>query len=88
MSLLNLFTFAFFRYYFYLLELHNPYCRRVPNNNVVILLETKTARQDIVVSEEELVQCRICRKMFTAYKVKTFGQEYESTICKECREKY
>jgi ribosome-binding protein aMBF1 (putative translation factor) len=52
-----------------------------------MLLETRVEQETFVVSEEELERCRMCGKLFTPYKVKAHGQELDSTICKECREK-
>jgi ribosome-binding protein aMBF1 (putative translation factor) len=52
----------------------------------VILLEARV-EQETFLPEEELERCRMCGKMFKPYKIKARGQELDSTICKECREK-
>jgi ribosome-binding protein aMBF1 (putative translation factor) len=53
----------------------------------VVLLEARVEQETFVVSEEELERCRMCGKMFKPYKIKARGQELDSAICKECREK-
>jgi NAD-dependent SIR2 family protein deacetylase len=59
----------------------------------MITLETKTEENNIVIpssvsTEEELIHCRECGKLFKPYTVHMYGQELDSTICKECRRKY
>jgi len=53
----------------------------------VILLEARVELETFTVPEEDLERCRMCGKTFKPYKIKTRGQELDSTICKECRDK-
>ena len=52
-----------------------------------MLLEARIEQDTFVVSEEELERCRMCGKLFKPYKVRAHGQEFGSTVCKECRDK-
>ncbi|MCJ7635301.1 hypothetical protein MUP77_23290 [Candidatus Bathyarchaeota archaeon] len=50
-------------------------------------MEARIEKESFIVQEEELERCRMCGKMFKAYKVRTNRQESDSAICRECREK-